>query len=85
MADILASKYGYHLPLYRQSQMFENEDIERSGSLLASWAGKCTRLLERVSNAIRDQVLAGKAIFMPSRQIASCCKHAFGVTQSPAG
>ncbi len=64
MAHILASKYGYHLPLYRQSQMFENEGIELSGSLLASWVGKCTKLLERVSDAIRDHVLTGKAIFM---------------------
>jgi len=64
MAHILASKYGYHLPLHRQSQMFENEGIELSGSLLASWVGKCTKLLERVSDAIRDHVLAGQAIFM---------------------
>ena len=27
MAHILCCKYGYHLPLYRQSQMFENEGI----------------------------------------------------------
>ena len=64
MAHILASKYGYHLPLYRQSQMFENEGIELSGSLLASWVGKSTKLLERVSDAIRDHVFAGQAIFM---------------------
>jgi len=64
MAHILAGKYGYHLPLYRQSQMFENEGIELSRSLLASWVGKCTKLMERVSDAIRDHVLAGQAIFM---------------------
>jgi transposase len=64
MAHILACKYGYHLPLYRQSQMFENEGIELSGSLLASWVGKSTKLLERVSDAIRDHVLTGQAIFM---------------------
>jgi transposase len=64
MAHILASKYGYHLPLYRQSQMFENAGIELSGSLLASWVGKSTKLLERVSDAIRDHVFAAQAIFM---------------------
>ena len=64
LAHILCCKYGYHLPLYRQSQMFENQGIELSGSLLASWVGKCTKLLERVSDAIRDHVLAGQAIFM---------------------
>ena len=35
MAHILCCKYGYHLPLYRQSQMFENQGIDLSGSLLA--------------------------------------------------
>jgi hypothetical protein len=31
---------------------------------LASWVGKSTKLLERVSDAIRDHVFAGQAIFM---------------------
>ena len=31
MAHILCCKYGYHLPLYRQSQMFENQGIDLSG------------------------------------------------------
>ena len=31
MAHILCCKYGYHLPLYRQSQMFENEGMNRPG------------------------------------------------------
>jgi transposase len=44
--------------------MFENEGIELSGSLLASWVGKSTKLLERVSDAIRDHVFAAQAIFM---------------------
>ena len=64
MAHILCCKYGYHLPLYRQSQMFENEGIDLSGSLMAGWVGKCTKLLERVSDAIRDHVFEAQAIFM---------------------
>ena len=64
MAHILCCKYGYHLPLYRQSQMFENQGIDLSGSLLASWVGKSTKLLERLSDAIRDHVFAAQAIFM---------------------
>lgn len=64
MAHILCSKYGYHLPLYRQSQMFENEGIDLSGSLMALWVGKCTKLLERLSDAIRDHVFEAQAIFM---------------------
>jgi transposase len=64
MAHILCCKYGYHLPLYRQSQMFANEGIDLSGSLMAGWVGKCTKLLERVSDAIRDHVFEAQAIFM---------------------
>ena len=64
MAHILCCKYGYHLPLYRQSQMFGNEGIDLSGSLMALWVGKCTRLLERIADAIRDHVFEAQAIFM---------------------
>ena len=75
MAHILCCKYGYHLPLYRQSQMFENQGIDLSGSLLASWVGKSTKLLERLSDAIRDHVFAAQAIFMATPR-SSCCKRA---------
>jgi transposase len=64
MAHILTCKYGDHLPLYRQSQIFARLGIDLSRSLLASWVGKCTKLLERVSGAIRDHVMKGDAIFM---------------------
>lgn len=64
MAHILCCKYGYHLPLYRQSQMFANEGIDLSGSLMAGWVGKCSKLLERLSDAIRDHVFEAQAIFI---------------------
>ena len=51
--------------------MFENEGIDLSGSLMAGWVGKCTELLERVSDVIHDLVFEAQAIFMPSRQIAT--------------
>lgn len=34
--------------------MLANEGIDLSGSLTAGWVGKCSKLLERVSDAIRD-------------------------------
>ena len=71
MAHILCCKNGYHLPLYHQSQMFENDGIDLSGSLLAGWLGKCTKLLERVSDVIHDLVFEAQAILMPCRQIAT--------------
>jgi len=71
MAHILCCKYGYTLPLYRQSQMFAKEGIDLSGALMAGWVGKCTELLERVSDVIHDLVFEAQAILMPCRQIAT--------------
>ncbi|MGB0969020.1 MAG: IS66 family transposase [Halocynthiibacter sp.] len=64
MAHILVSKFGYHLPLYRQSQMFANQGIDLSPSLMGAWVGKCIPVLVRLSDAIRDHIFAGQAIFM---------------------
>jgi transposase len=36
---VLISKYGDHLPLYRQSQIFARHGVERDGSTLANWVG----------------------------------------------
>jgi hypothetical protein len=36
--------------------------IDLSGSLMAGWVGKCSKLLERVSDAIRDHVFEAQAI-----------------------
>ena len=71
MAHILRCKYGYHLPLYRQSQMLAKEGVDLSGALITGWVGKCTKLLERVSDVIHDLVFEAQAILMPSRQIAT--------------
>ena len=43
--------------------MFENQGIDLSGSP-GPCVGKSTKLLERLSDAIRDHVFAAQAIFM---------------------
>jgi transposase len=39
VADVVVSKYAWHLPLYRQSQMLATEGIEIDRSTLAHWVG----------------------------------------------
>jgi len=39
VADVVVSKYAWHLPLYRQSQMMATEGIEIDRSTLAHWVG----------------------------------------------
>ena len=63
LAHVLVSKYADHLPLYRQSQIFERDGLDLDRSTLADWVGKATALLEPLAAAIGRHVLAGAAIF----------------------
>jgi transposase len=57
------AKYADHLPLYRQSQIFNREGIDLDRSTLADWVGKSTTLLEPLADAIGRHVLSAEAIF----------------------
>lgn len=39
VADVLVSKYAWHLPLYRQAQILETEGISIDRGTLANWVG----------------------------------------------
>jgi len=63
IAHVLVSKYADHLPLYRQSRIFEREGIDLDRSTLAGWVGKATMLMAPLAEAIGRHVLSGDAIF----------------------
>ena len=42
LAHVLVSKYADHLPLYRQSRIFERDGLDLDRSTLADWVGKST-------------------------------------------
>ena len=63
LAHVLVSKYADHLPLHRQSQIFERDGIDLGRSTLADWVGRVTTLLEPLADAIGQHVRAGEAIF----------------------
>jgi len=63
LAHVLASKYADHLPLYRQSQIFERDGVDLARSTLTDWVGQSTALLEPLADAIRRHVLQGQANF----------------------
>jgi len=58
LALILASKYGQHLPLHRQSVLYAQEGVDLDVSTLADWVGAAAAALEPVIAAIDDHVLA---------------------------
>jgi transposase len=73
LAHVLVSKYADHLPLYRQSQIFDREGLDLDRSTLADWVGKTTALLEPFADAIGRHVLSAEAIFAddtPIRMLA---------------
>ena len=63
LAHVLVSKYADHLPLYRQSQIYERDGVDLPRSTLTDWVGQSTALLEPLADAIRKHVLNGQAIF----------------------
>ena len=70
LAHVLVNKYADHLPLYRQSQIFERDGLDIDRSTLADWVGKSTALLAPLADAIGRHVLAGQAIFVDDTPVA---------------
>ena len=57
LADVLFGKYGAHLPLNRQSEIYANEGVELDVSTLADWVGACAATLKPLRDAIETHVL----------------------------
>jgi transposase len=62
LAHVLTSKYGDHLPLYRQSEIYAREGVELSRSTLADWVGGCSRLLKPLVEALKGYVLGAEKL-----------------------
>lgn len=58
LAHVLVSKYADHLPLYRQSEIYERVGLDLDRSTLADWVGGSSRLLAPLVEALRRYVLA---------------------------
>ena len=63
LAHVLVSKFADHLPLYRQSQIYQRDGIVLDRSTLADWVGKSTALLEPLADAIGKHIRQGAALF----------------------
>lgn len=62
LAHVLMSKYGDHLPLYRQSEIYARDGVDLERSTLADWVGQCSALLSPLVEALRLYVLAGDKV-----------------------
>jgi transposase len=62
LADVLFGKYGAHLPLNRQSDIYANEGLDLGISTLADWVGAASATLKPLRDAIEAHVLAAERI-----------------------
>ena len=62
LAHVLFAKYGLHLPLNRQSDVYEREGIDLDVSTLADWVGTAAATLMPLVDVIRDHVFAAERI-----------------------
>ena len=62
LAQVLFSKYGLHLPLNRQSKVYEREGIDLDVSTLADWVGAASATLMPLVECIADHVFAADRI-----------------------
>lgn len=62
LAHILFAKYGLHLPLNRQSDVYAREGIELDVSTLADWVGAAAATLMPLVDVIRSHVFAAERI-----------------------
>jgi transposase len=58
LAHVLVAKYADHLPLYRQSGIFERAGLAIPDSTLSEWVGRCGVHLQPLVDAIKAELLA---------------------------
>ena len=63
IAHVLVSRYADHLPLYRQSQIFERHGLAISRSTLSDWVGAACWWLEALHERVVAHVMAGARVF----------------------
>src|ERR1043166_3859792 len=62
LAHVLVSKYADHLPLYRQSEIYEREGVELDRATLADGVAGASQLLEPLSEELRRHVMKAEKL-----------------------
>ena len=62
LAHVLVAKFADHLPLYRQSEIYERSGVDLERSTLADWVGQCAGLLRPLIDALGRHVMAGERV-----------------------
>jgi transposase len=74
LADVLFGKYGAHLPLNRQSEIYAREGVELDVSTLADWVGSCAATLMPLRDAIEQHVHAAERLHVDDTTVPVLAK-----------
>ncbi len=62
LAHVLVSKYADHIPLYRQSEIYEREGLDLDRSTLAGWVGGVSSAITPLLEQLRRYVMAAQKL-----------------------
>lgn len=62
LAHIVVSKYGDHLPLYRQEGIFQRHGVELSRKTMSDWMRQCAELVGPLYDRMKQTVLSSKVV-----------------------
>jgi len=62
LAHIITSKYTDHLPLNRLENIFKRHGVEINVSTMCDWVGKCSDLLEPLTNRMHQKIVESPVI-----------------------
>lgn len=62
LAHVAVSKFGDHLPLHRQEEIFRRQGVELARQTLCDWMRECAELVSPLYELMKQRVLASKAV-----------------------
>ena len=62
LAQVAVSKYGDHLPLYRQEGIYRRHGVELSRKTMCGWMRQCAELLSPLLERMKQQALRSKVM-----------------------
>jgi transposase len=62
LAHVAVSKYGDHLPLYRQEEIFHRQGVDLSRQTMCDWMRECADLVSPLYELMKQRVLDSKAV-----------------------
>ena len=75
LAEVMFSKFGAHLPLNRQSDIFAGEGVDLDVSTLADWVGACAATLMPLRDAIEKHVHAAERLHIDDTTVPVLAKN----------